>query len=202
MLICKAAPTMIANVCDPNTAQIDAIETLLNMIHNNTMGPVSAMAWTPTSMHMVTGHAEEKGLVRYWSAKSGTLLMVMQGHQGKVTSVATSPTADRALSGGEDGTIRLWDLDTGRQLLLLDQIAGGSVRALKFIPGGATAVSGSDDGFVRLWDLEKAKITHTIATSLEPVNSIAVNPSNPLGQLLVACGDGPIRVYEREYTSR
>ena len=41
---------------------------------------------------------------------------VYKGHEGRVRSLAIDPTGTWLASGGDDGTVRLWELLTGRQL--------------------------------------------------------------------------------------
>jgi WD40 repeat protein len=52
-------------------------------------------------------------LLRVWDAESGALLATLEGHQGRVTSVAWSPDGRRLLSGGDDGSLRVWDAESG-----------------------------------------------------------------------------------------
>jgi WD40 repeat protein len=56
-----------------------------------------------------------------------------------------------ALSGGEDTTVRIWDLTAGREILAL-RGHEAPVTAIGFSAHGC-AVSGSRDGTVRFWDL-------------------------------------------------
>ena len=66
--------------------------------------------------------------------------------------MAFSPDGSRALSGSMDSTVRLWDVETGRELRRL-QGHDGLVTALAFSPDGRRALSGSMDNSVRLWGL-------------------------------------------------
>ncbi len=60
-----------------------------------------------------------------------------------------------ALSGGLDGTVRVWDLASGEQRG--EPLTGhnGRVGSVAFgeLEGRAVALSGGDDGTVRVWDL-------------------------------------------------
>jgi len=169
------------------------LSNISDFFHKNTFGAVNAVCYVPTRLRFVTGHAD--GRVRYWSAESGTLLMVMRGHQGPVKAVAPSPTSQEAVSGGEDGTVRLWCLKTGIQKLLLYQPYGGPVLSLAIVPGGTKVVVGSADGYVRIWDLSTGLLLCAINTGGGAVNGLAVNPSNPVGQIITASQDGYARVF-------
>ena len=72
------------------------------------------------------------------------------GHSRGVNSVAIS--GKTALSGGDDGTLKLWDLATGLKIRTFEGHSG-KVTSVAISPNGKTALSGSDDGTLKLWDL-------------------------------------------------
>jgi WD40 repeat protein len=49
------------------------------------------------------------------------------------------------------GTIRLWNLDTGKREASIDAHAGW-IQALAYSPDGELLASGGDDGLAKLWD--------------------------------------------------
>jgi hypothetical protein len=60
------------------------------------------------------------------------------------------------LSGGRDGSVRLWDMESGVELCRCEGHRR-MVASVAFSPDGRRALSGSDDGTVRLWDLESGR---------------------------------------------
>ena len=67
-------------------------------------------------------------------------------------SVAFSPDGKQALSGSDDNTLRLWKVNTGKNIRTF---SGHSdwVWSVAFSPDGNYALSGSFDKTLRLWDL-------------------------------------------------
>jgi len=84
----------------------------------------------------------------------------LAGHEGQVLSVAFSPDGKRSLSGGLDGTLRLWDLATGTERRKLTG-HGSTVRSVAFSPDGQRVLSGGADGTLRLWELEHGRPIRT-----------------------------------------
>ena len=79
----------------------------------------------------------------------------MQGHQGEVYEIAMLPNERRALSCGDDKTVRLWDLDSGLQLVQVDD--ADRVRSLALSSDGRYAASGNESGAVRLYDFADSR---------------------------------------------
>ena len=71
-------------------------------------------------------------------------------------SVSFSPNGKRIVSGGADGTVRLWDVETGS---ILKTLTGhtGSIESVSFSPDGKMLASGSVDGTILLWDTSLVK---------------------------------------------
>ena len=93
----------------------------------------------------------------------------------------------RALSGSGDGTLRLWDLESGDSRVLEGHAAGGW--ALAVLPDGR-ALSGSGDGTLRLWDLE-SRDSRVLEGHTAGGWALAVLPD---GRALSGSGDGTLRL--------
>jgi len=84
-------------------------------------------------------------------------LVVQQGHTGFVRSIALSPDGRYAITGSNDTTARLWDVESGLELRVL----GGhkkEVEGVAYDPGGRTVATCSTDGTVKLWDVVTGEV--------------------------------------------
>jgi WD40 repeat protein len=83
---------------------------------------------------------------------SGRELFRLRGHTGWAWGVTFSPDGRRALSGSDDKTLRLWNLEKGTEICCLEGHTDW-VACVAFAPDGRTALSGSNDQTLRLWRL-------------------------------------------------
>jgi WD40 repeat protein len=71
-------------------------------------------------------------------------------------AVALSPDGGRALTGHQDGSLRLWNLASGVEALDMKGRPGW-VQAAAFFPDGQRALSGGEDAALRLWDVVRGR---------------------------------------------
>ena len=76
--------------------------------------------------------------------------ILLEGHEGRVSSAVFSRDGKVLASASWDDTIRLWNPETGRHLTTFYGHSG-NVNAVAFSPDGTTLASGSDDDTIKLW---------------------------------------------------
>jgi WD40 repeat protein len=108
------------------------------------------------------------------SRDSPDLVRTLAGHSHWVSAVAVTLSGRHALSGSEDRTLKLWDLQTGQ---LLRTIAGheGGVKAVSISPDGVRALSGAGDGTLKLWDLESGRLLRTLVGHEDVVTTLTLS---------------------------
>jgi WD40 repeat protein len=80
-----------------------------------------------------------------------SLLHTLDGHP-TVSDIVLSADAQTLISGGQDKTIKVWELQTGKLKKTL-RSDSGAINDLAIAPDGKTVVTGSGDRIVRIWDI-------------------------------------------------
>ena len=150
---------------------------------------ITAVAISPSGQYWATGG--RRGRVWVWRENGHTLHLALQAHTDAVWALAFSPDERRLSSGSLDGSVKLWEVESGIVLWSGWQTMG--IDCLAFAPDGDVLASGGYDATLRLWEA-------SLGTPLQdvphpgPITSLAWSPD---GRLL-ASGDvaGTIRLWE------
>lgn len=130
---------------------------------------LSALAFTsPTSMVSRLFHPKFPSLpVVHWLTDNTPVqhpILQFEGHKDWVRCVAFSPNGKYIVSGSDDRTIRLWNVETGEAAFKPFEGHEDEVHSVAFSPDGKYITSGSVDHTIRLWNIETGKV---ILTSFE-----------------------------------
>jgi hypothetical protein len=123
------------------------------------------------------------------------LIRTLEGHTDGVHGVAVSPDGRCAVSASSDKALKVWDLETGRELRTLQGHAD-SVNGVAVSSRGRRAVSASFDEALKVWDLEAGRELHTLRGHSNSVHGVAVSPDGR--HAVSASGDKTLKVWELE----
>ncbi|MBU3698563.1 MAG: choice-of-anchor D domain-containing protein [Candidatus Kapabacteria bacterium] len=88
-------------------------------------------------------------------------ILRLRGQEQPVYCAIFTPDDQYVITGGDDGTVRTWDANTGEQARIIG-IHGNWVWALATMPGTSNVASGSHDGTVRVWDYRSSARIATV----------------------------------------
>jgi WD40 repeat protein len=160
---------------------------------------VRSVAYSPDGKRIVS--ASDDKTVKVWDAGTGQVQLTLEGHtnvEGGIRvlrdtgSAVFSPDGKRIASGGDDGALKVWDAQTGQNLLTRKGHIGGVI-SVAYSPDGKHIVSGGGGydsngrgipGEVKVWDAHTGQNLLTLKGHTNGVSSVAYSPD---GRRVFAC---------------
>jgi WD40 repeat protein len=126
----------------------------------------TVLSMAPNGMVFISGGSDDA--LKVWETRTGRLLRTLTGHRpltlrvGQkarrgIGALAISGDARRLASAGSDNTIRLWDIETGAALKVMETSAL-PIRALAWSSDGEYIVSGGEHRSIDGVEMERAEI--------------------------------------------
>jgi WD40 repeat protein len=124
---------------------------------------------------------------------SDGVLGILHTANASVSSLAFSPSGQVLVAGTGDGTARLWNVSTRKQIATISAGSEAVVRVI-FAPNGGMFATADEDGTIKLWDARTYRqIGSPIETHDRALNDVAFAPN---GTVLAAGGlDGPLSLW-------
>jgi WD40 repeat protein len=133
--------------------------------------------------------ATDDGTVQLWDPTESDAVWVRQGHTGRVTALRPVRVSGQPMlvSTGTDGSVRLWELDSGVPAARAMRGHTMAVNDICTIPAtdGDLLVSASDDRTVRVWDPATGLVLQSI-----PVHHKALSCRWAQGTLVIGLDTG------------
>jgi len=107
-------------------------------------------------------------------------IMTLRAHDGFRRAMALSPDGRHIISGGGDGTIKVWDSATGEEIQTL-RGHEGAVQSLAVSPDGKRIISGGlEDATIKIWDTETGEELRTIRGHQSGLSSVTCSADGAL----------------------
>ena len=148
------------------------------------------VAATWPALHTVLPEAEQQ-LRR--AIMASHVYLTLSGHSDTIESVSWSPDGKRLATGSLDKTAKVWDAETGKEVLTL---SGHSdwVKSVAWSPDAKRLATGSDDRTAEVWDAGTGKEVLTLSGHRNFVVSVAWSPDGQ--RLATTSGDKTAKVWD------
>jgi WD40 repeat protein/serine/threonine protein kinase len=127
--------------------------------------------WSPDSRYLASPGV---GAVKIWDCISQKEKFTLS-HPGLIMSVKYSPDGQRLASASRDMTVKIWDSNSGKELVVLKGHNGG-VNRVAFSPDGQRLATGGEDSAVKIWDTATGTELASFKGHTANVREVAFSP--------------------------
>ena len=128
------------------------------------------------------------------AVQASRIELTLNGHTDQVWNAVFSPDGKLIASGSEDGTAKIWDAATGKELLTLKASTNRGVNGVDFSPDGKTLATADADSTARIWDVATGKELMTLNGHTDRVQCVDFSPDGT--RLATASNDHTVRIWD------
>jgi len=128
------------------------------------------------------------------AVQASSIELTLRGHTDIVSKAIFSPDGTRIATSSADGTAKIWDAVTGKELLTIKASTEGWVNQVIFSPNGKLLATANGDKTARIWDTTTGKELATLKDHTDLVKCVAFSPDGKY--LATSSYDGTTKVWD------
>ncbi|MFC1761790.1 protein kinase [Planctomycetota bacterium] len=172
----------------------------------------NAVTFTPDGKYIVSGGGPTDRTVKIWDVQTGIEVATLRGHTAPITSIAISSDGKRIVSAGcqdEDGIgddtfFRVWDIESGAELMACDH--GDGLFSVAISPDNKYIATGGSDHprkgkTIKIWNAHSGVQLMTLRGHRMGINSVCFSPD---GKRILSSswGDRTVKLWDVETGSQ
>lgn len=177
----------------------DDFARVWDLIKNDRVGSLKAggssvFAAALSANGRVAATSQKAGICVWESSARGRYFGPSSSQEFPIRTVAMTASGDKIISGSDDTTIRVWDVETGRCLGILEGHTG-AISKVTITPDGRWAASCSKaDKTVRLWDIPTGTCQATFTVEQDALTDVAITSDGR--RVICAAWSGDLLIWD------
>ena len=169
------------------TARVWNILEYLSVVANE-----AAVDWSPDGKLFAVGSGTTNSSLTIWKPSIAEKPLRISPHTDLITSVSWSPRNDKLATSSWDGTVKVWDVESGINMLTIEghdrtqSEYSNRVNSVEWSPDGRKIVTASEDHTARIWDVENGAELLKLDGHGKDVNYASWSPD---GSLIITTSD-------------
>ncbi|MBP88579.1 MAG: hypothetical protein CMJ64_17995 [Planctomycetaceae bacterium] len=158
---------------------------------------VTSLAYSPDGAMLATAGGQSlqyrPGDVCLWDAKSGNLIVALEGHASNAWSIAFSPDSKSLVTSSYDGKVIVWSVADKKSTATLEKHKGWC-RTVAFHPKGTHFATAAEDGTAVVWSVEGPKEVKELKAHESAIYQVAFSPDG--NTLATASTDKTVKLWD------